>query len=99
MRQTARSCTWTNASLDDQPFDVVNPDGTTTFTDTLAGMPVRVYTPQSSTLVKDVGFVSIVDIVDAQGNLLSEQVIVHGRNPSTGPNSNTFCDAIASAIS
>src|SRR5262249_9803648 len=36
-------------------------------------------------VVKDVGFVSIVDIVDAQGNLLSEQVIVHGRNPSTGP--------------
>lgn len=43
----------------------VNPDGTITFTDTLTGMPVRIYTSHSSTLVKDVGYLSIVDIVDA----------------------------------
>jgi hypothetical protein len=87
-----------NASRDDQPFGVVNPDGTTTFTDTLTGMPVRVYTSAGSTLVKDVGFLSFVDTVDAGGNLLNEQVIVHGPHPSGGPNSTVFCDAIAAAI-
>jgi hypothetical protein len=87
-----------NAGRDAQPFGVVNPDGTTTFTDILTGMPVRVYTPDSRTLVKDVGFLSFVDTVDADGNLLNEQVIVHGPHPSGGPNSTVFCDAIASAI-
>jgi hypothetical protein len=87
-----------NASRDAfQPSPVVNPDGTITRTDTLTGMPVRVYTAHSDTLVKDVGFISRVDTFDAQGNFLSEQVIVHGRAPFGGDFS-VFCDAIASAI-
>ena len=87
-----------NASRDAfTPDGVVNPDGTITFTDTLTGMPMRIYTSHSSTLVKDVGFLSTVDTVDAQGNLLSEQVIEHGPHPFAGDQT-VFCDAIASAI-
>ena len=79
------------------PDGVVNPDGTITFTDTLTGMPVRIYTSHSNTLVKDVGFLSIVDTVDSQGNFLSEQVIEHGPHPFGG-DFTVFCEAIASAI-
>jgi hypothetical protein len=86
-----------NASRDAQPFPVVNPDGTITFTDTLTGMPLRVYTAHSNTLVKDVGFLSFVDTFDAQGNFLSQQVIEHGPHPFGG-DFTVFCDAIASAI-
>jgi hypothetical protein len=80
-----------------QPDPVVNPDGTITSTDTLTGMPVRVYTAHSDTLVKDVGYFSFVDTFDAQGNFLSEQVIAHGQHPFGG-DFTVFCDAIASAI-
>ena len=83
--------------LDAQPFPVANPDGTFTFTDTLTGSPERVYTSHSDVLVKDVGFVSIVDTVDSDGNLLSEQVIVHGVHQVSGEDT-VFCDAIGSAI-
>jgi hypothetical protein len=87
-----------NASRDAYtPDGVVNPDGTITFTDTLTGMPMRVYTDHSNTLVKDVGFISFVATFDAQGNFLSEQVIEHGRAPFGG-DVTVFCDAIASAI-
>jgi hypothetical protein len=87
-----------NASRDAfTPDGVVNPDGTITFTDTLTGMPVRIYTSHSSTLVKDVGFLSQVDTFDAQGNFLSEQVIEHGPHPFGG-DFTVYCDAIASAI-
>ena len=51
----------------------VNPHGTITFTDTLTGMPVRIYTSHSNTLVRDVGYLSIVDTVDSQGNRLSQR--------------------------
>jgi len=80
-----------------QPSPVVNPDGTITSTDTLTGMPVRIYTSHSNTLVKDVGFLSFVDTFDAQGNFLSEQVIEHGPHPFGG-DFTVFCDAIAAAI-
>ena len=76
---------------------VVNPDGTITFTDTLTGMPVRVSTAHRSTLVKDAGYLSMVQTVDADGNLLSDQLIVHGPHPFGG-DFTVFCDAIASAI-
>jgi hypothetical protein len=80
-----------------QPDPVVNRDGTITATDTLTGMDVRVYTSNSSTLVKDVGFLSMVATFDAQGNFLSEQVIEHGPHQFAG-DSTVFCDAITSAI-
>jgi hypothetical protein len=87
-----------NASRDAfTPSGVVNPDGTITFTDTLTGMPVRVYTSHSDTLVKDVGYLSIVDTVDSEGKLLSEQVIEHGPHPFAGDFA-VYCNAIASAI-
>jgi hypothetical protein len=87
-----------NASRDAfTPDGVVNADGTVTFTNTLTGMPVRVYTSHSSTLVKDVGYLSIVDTVDADGNLLSEQVIEHGPHPFAGDFA-VYCNAIAAAI-
>jgi len=87
-----------NASRDSLPAPVVNADGSITVTDTLTGSPERVYTSHSDVLVKDVGFVSLVDTVDAQGNLLSHQVIVHGVNQVAGEDK-VFCAAIASAIS
>ena len=83
-----------NASRDNQPAPVVNPDGTITITDTLTGMPVRIYTSHSNTLVKDVGYLWFVVTFDSQGNFLSEQVIEHGPHPGDFP----FCDAITSAI-
>jgi hypothetical protein len=80
-----------------QPDPVVNRDGTITATDTLTGIPLRIYTSHSSTLVKDVGFISMVTTFDAQGNVLSEQVIEHGPHPFAGDET-VMCDAIASAI-
>jgi hypothetical protein len=76
---------------------VVNPDGTVTFTDTLTGMPVRVYTTYSSTLVKDVGYLSLVSTFDSNGDLVSEQVVAHGPHPFAG-DFDVFCDAITSAF-
>jgi hypothetical protein len=83
-----------NAGRDSQPAPVVNPDGTITTTDTLTGMPVRIYTEHSSSLVKQAGFLSFVDTFDSEGNFLSAQVIVHGPHPGEFP----FCDAISSAL-
>jgi len=80
-----------------QPSPVENPDGTITTTDTLTGVPRRVYTSHSNTLGKDVGFLSIVDTFDSDGNFLSEQVTEHGSHPF-GTDFTVFCDAIASAI-
>ena len=76
---------------------VANPDGTFTFADTLTGMDIRVYTAASSTLVKDVGFLSFVATFDSQGNVLSMQVIEYGQHPFAGDYT-VECDAIASAI-
>ena len=78
-----------------QPNGVVNPDGAITFTDTLTGMIARVYTSHSSILFKAVGFLNIVATFDAQGDLLSQQVIEHG---PVGSDPAAFCGAIASAI-
>jgi hypothetical protein len=80
-----------------QPDPVVNPDGTITTTDTLTGMDVRIYTTHSNTLVKDAGFLSMVTTFDADGNVVSQQVIVHGPHQFAG-DFTVFCDAIASAI-
>ena len=82
---------------DRTPSPVANPDGTLTFTDTLTGIDIRVYTSASNTLVKDAGFLSLVSTTDSQGNLLSQQVIEHGQHPFAG-DFTVFCDAIASAI-
>lgn len=76
---------------------VVNRDGTVTVTDTITGSPERVYTNHSSVLVKDVGLVSVVDTLDPDGNVLSEQVIVHGVHQVSGPDA-AYCAAITSAI-
>lgn len=76
---------------------VVNPDGTITFTATLTGVPVRVYTSHSDTLVKDVGYLSFVTTFDSDGNFLSEQVIEHASHPFVGDRT-VSCTAIISAI-
>jgi len=86
-----------NASRDSLPAPVVNADGSITVTDTLTGSPERVYTSHSNVLVKDVGFLSLVDTVDSQGKLLSQQVIVHGVHQASGEDA-VFCAAISSAI-
>lgn len=80
-----------------QPDPVVNPDGTITATDTLTGTPERVYTSHSDVMVKDVGLVSMVDTFDADGNLINEQVIVHGVQQVSGPDA-AYCAAITSAL-
>jgi hypothetical protein len=76
---------------------VVQPDGTMTFTDTLTGIPLRIYTSHSSALVEDVGFNSFVDTFDSGGNFLSEQVTVHGPHQFLGDQT-VMCDAITAAI-
>jgi hypothetical protein len=76
---------------------VVNPDGTITFTDTLTGMPIRIYASHSETLVKDVGYLSILTTVDADGNFLSQQLIEHGPHPFAG-DMTVYCSAILAAI-
>jgi hypothetical protein len=76
---------------------VVQPDGTLTFSDTLTGMPMRVYTSHSSVLLEDVGFNSFVVTFDSEGNFLSEQVVVHGPHAFLG-DFGLMCDAITSAI-
>lgn len=77
---------------------VANPDGTFTATDTITGSPVRIYTSHSDVLTKDVGLVSIVDTFDADGNLISEQVIVHGVHEVSPPDDPAYCAAITAAI-
>lgn len=88
-----------NASRDAFTSDagVVNRDGTITFSDILTGMPVRIYTDHSSVLVKDVGFLSMVQTIDPDGNLLSDQVVEHGPHPFAG-DMTVYCDAITAAI-
>jgi hypothetical protein len=76
---------------------VVNPDGTTTFTDTLTGRDLRIYTSHSNVLLQDVGFLAIVDTVDSEGNFLSEQLIEHGPHQFAGDFA-AMCDAISAAI-
>jgi hypothetical protein len=76
---------------------VVNPDGTITFTDTLTGRDLRIYTSHSNVLLRDAGFLSIVDTVDSEGNFVSEQLIEHGPHQFAG-DFTAMCDAIASAI-
>jgi hypothetical protein len=76
---------------------VVQPDGTLTFTDTLTGIPLRIYTSHSNVLLEDVGFNSFVDTFDSEGNFLSEQVIVHGPHQFLGDQT-AMCDAITTAI-
>lgn len=77
---------------------VANGDGTFTATDTLTGSPIRIYTSHSNVLAKDVGLVSIVDTVDADGTLISEQVVVHGVHQVSGPDDPAYCAAITAAI-
>jgi hypothetical protein len=79
------------------PDGVVNADGTITFTDTLTGMPLRVYTSHSNTLLKDVGYLSMVTTLDAEDNVLSDRVVVHGPHPFAG-DFDVFCTAITAAI-
>jgi hypothetical protein len=76
---------------------VDNPDGTITFTDTLTGMPVRIYTSHSSTLVKDVGYLAILTTVDADGNFLSQELVARGPHPFAG-DFEVYCNAILAAI-
>ncbi|HEY2557495.1 MAG TPA: hypothetical protein VGI08_10335 [Diaminobutyricibacter sp.] len=76
---------------------VLNPDGTTTFTDTLTGRDTRIYTSHSSVLLKDVGYLAIIDTVDSDGNLLSQQLLVHGPHEYAGDDT-AKCDAMTAAI-
>lgn len=76
---------------------VVQPDGTMTFTDTLTGIPLRIYTSHNSVFVEDVGFNSFVDTFDSEGNFLSEQVVVHGPHGFLGDQT-VMCNAITAAI-
>jgi hypothetical protein len=76
---------------------VVNPDGSTTFTDTLTGRDLRIYTSHSSILLQDVGYLAIVTTFDAQGNFLNQQLIEHGPHQFAGDHS-AYCNAITAAI-
>ena len=76
---------------------VLNPDGTTTYTDTLTGRDMRVYTSHSNVLLRDAGYTAILDTVDADGNFISEQVINHGPHEFAGDQT-AYCDAITAAI-
>lgn len=80
-----------------QPSPIVNRNGTITQSDTLTGIDVRIYTSHSNVLLKDDGFSSIVGTFDAQGDLLSVQMTVHGPHQFEGDFTG-LCDAIASAV-
>ena len=58
---------------------VVHPDGTITFTGTLTGRDVRIYTSHRNVFLKDAGFLAILDTVDPQGNFLSQELVAHGK--------------------
>jgi hypothetical protein len=76
---------------------VVNPDGTITFTDTLTGRDLRVYTSHSNVLLRDAGFLAIVETVDSEGDFISQELITHGPHQFAG-DFLAFCDAITAAI-
>jgi hypothetical protein len=76
---------------------VENPDGTTTVTDVLTGRDIRIYTSHDSVLLKDVGYLAIVDTVDADGNLVSQELVTHGPHQFAG-DFDVYCDAITAAI-
>jgi hypothetical protein len=79
------------------PDGVVNKDGTITFTDTLTGRDLRIYTAHSNVLLRDAGFLSMVTTIDAQGNVLSDRVVIHGPHQFAG-DFDAYCDAITAAI-
>ena len=76
---------------------VLNPDGTTTFTDTLTGTDMRVYTSHSSVLLKDHGYTAIVETVDSNGDLVDAHVVEHGPHEFAG-DQDALCDAITAAL-
>jgi hypothetical protein len=79
------------------PDGVENPDGTFTFTDTLTGRDIRIYTSHSNVLLRDAGYLSIVTVTNADGDVLSEQVTMHGPHGFAG-DFDAMCDAITAAI-
>lgn len=79
------------------PDGVVNADGTTTFTDTLTGRDLRIYTSHSDVLLRDAGYLSMVATVDSEGDMLSERVTVHGPHQFAG-DFTAFCRALTAAI-
>ena len=48
-------------------------------------------------LLKDVGYLAIVDTVDADGNLVSQELVTHGPHQFAG-DFDVYCDAITAAI-
>jgi len=78
---------------------VINPDGTITVVETIAGMPERVYTTHSDVLVKDVGLIAFEITFDSTGNFIDQQLIAeHGPHPEADSNFTLFCVAITTAI-
>jgi hypothetical protein len=76
---------------------VVNRDGTITFTDVLTGRDIRVYTSHSDVLLRDVGYLAIVTVTNADKQVLSVQVTTHGPHGFAG-DFDAYCNAITAAI-
>ena len=79
------------------PDGVVNRDGTITFSDTLTGRDIRVYTSHSDVLLQDVGYLSMVTLISADGAVLSDRIITHAPHGFAG-DFKAYCNAITAAI-
>jgi hypothetical protein len=85
---------------------VENPDGTVTFTSTVAGRPENIFVPPHESLVKDVGRVTFVTTVDFgdPGDPEDDVVVsfeiafLAGPHPELESDFTLFCEVITAAL-
>jgi hypothetical protein len=78
---------------------VNNADGTTTITATYTGLPERWAWPGGSTITRDAGSVTVVDVVAADGTLLSETYPrIVGPHPEVDSGFALICQVVTAAL-
>jgi hypothetical protein len=75
-----------------------NGDGTFTIVDTWKGLPEKISGATGGPVLRDAGLISFVVTIDEDGNVLDEDVIVHGPHPEADSGFTAFCDAVLAAL-
>jgi hypothetical protein len=75
------------------------PDGTVLFEHSVRGTPSTLRTSHENILVKDAGYIELVEHVDGDGNQLSLDVVfMHGPHPDADADFNLFCGVMETAL-
>jgi len=76
-----------------------NPDGGWTELDTHEGLTEQIKAPQGPVLLQDVGYIQFLVTRDADGNILSSQIVIaKGPHPDAESGGTASCDVITSAL-